>query len=235
MTTRAVVRHVRYWRGQVHRWSTVYQFVGTPSSGLTAADAQTVFAADSKMLYNAGAPNGGAYECDLYNQASGGVPIASYTAFNWEVPANWAAPINSVWTTTSGSDIGVPAEAALLVEWAAGLSKSGKPVKLRKWYHQVKVASSQTGAGPDIVAADITALQTQAQAIVGCLGAKGLTLGSSTGRLAGTATVSQFYNNHQMSRGRRRKALVNANGVYKGPNLTFPGPQSSDEGGDVPA
>lgn len=205
MSYRGVVRHVRYWRGQVHRWSTVYQFVGTPSSGLTATDAQTLLNADNKMLYSTGPSRGGTYECALYNQSSGGVPIAVYTAFDWTAPSAWAVGSASAWATASAIP-GDPAEAALLVEWPAGLSSSGKPVRLRKWYHMVPSVAA-LGGTQDVGTTDFTALTTQANALVGVLASKGLVLGSSTGRFAGSAAiVDRYYANHQMQRGRRRRA-----------------------------
>ena len=204
MSYRGVVRHVRYWRGQVHKWSTVYQFLGTPTSAIGVSDAQALLTADDKMCWGAGTvANGGTYECDIYNVASGGVPIASYVAFPWATPASWIAYSGASWGVATALQDPV-AEAALLVEWAAGLSSSGKPVKLRKWYHAVKQSSAQ-GTAQSVAAADVTALTTAANAMVNVLGSKGLTLGSSTGRFAGTATVRPYLENHQMPRGRRRR------------------------------
>jgi hypothetical protein len=203
VTYRAVCRHVRYWRGVVHHWSTVYQFVGTPSAGITLTDAQQVLAIDNAMLYGTGPNAGGTYECAIYDQASGGVPLVTYTAFNPAAPASWLVGPGTAWPTTAAG-LEKQAEVALQVTWAAGLSHSGKPVHLRKWYHMVPVASS-TGGSADVLPAAVTALQAEAQAMNGVLGGKGLTLGTSSGRIAGLASVLPFYGNHQMPRGRRRK------------------------------
>jgi hypothetical protein len=202
MSYRAVVRHVRYWRGAIHKWSTVYQFVGTPSSGLTSTDAEAMRAADAKMCFGA-VGTGGAYECALYNQASGGVPIAISTAFDWTAPGSWPGYPTTVWTTASGNPA-EPAETALSVTWAAGVSSSGKPVNLRKWYHSVPMVGEASGGAADVPTAQNTLLRAQAQTIVGTLASKGLTLGSAAGRFAGVATVDPYYGNHQMPRGRRR-------------------------------
>jgi hypothetical protein len=209
MSYRGVVRHVRYWRGAVHRWSTVYQFVGTPSSGITTTDCHTLLDADNKMLYATGPSRGGSYECAIYNQASGGVPVAVYTAFDWTAPAGWLVGSASAWATPSANPA-EPAEAAMLVEWPAGLSSSGKPVRLRKWYHMVPT-SSAIGGAVDIVTSDYTPLLAAATSLVGVLSSKGLVLGSSTGRFAGTAPIiDRFYCNHQMGRGRKRKVTTQA-------------------------
>lgn len=201
---RAVCRHVRYWRGNPHRWSTVYHFQGTPSSALASTDAQAVLTQDNKMCYGP-AGSGGTYECDIYAQATGGVPLVSYRAFDPAVPAGWPGYLGTGWSSTSGA-MEAAAETALQVEWPAGISSSGKPVLLRKWYHAVPLSQSTNGAGVDITSAIAASLQTQAQAMVSVLSSKGLVLSSGTGRLAGTARVLQVYGNHQMPRGRRRKA-----------------------------
>lgn len=223
MPYRAVVRHVRYWRGAPHRWSTVYPFLGTPTSGLTTADAQSVLVADDKMCWGTQAAEGGTYECALYDQAVGGVPVAVYTAFDWTTPASWIKYGGAAWTTPTGNEFG--AEMALAVTWAAGLSATGKPVKLRKWYHALPISAASTPGAADVSAASVTSLTAQANLITAVLSSKGLALGSPSGRFAGAAHVSNYYEAHQMPRGRRRPPLLTAGGVWKGPNVpTIPGP-----------
>jgi hypothetical protein len=68
----------------------------------------------------------------------------------------------------------------------------------------------------------VTALQTQAQVINGCLGSAGLALGSYRGTFAGIPVVKAYLGNHQMPRGRRRKPLVTASGRYTGPTIGLP-------------
>lgn len=200
---RAVVRNVRYWRGAPKTWSCSYEFTGTLSGTLGTSDAQAVFNAHSKLCYNAGSTNGGPYRCDIYDQNAGGIAIASYVAFDPSVVANWAPPPGSVWGGVPGTTVNEPAEGALLVEWAGGLSSSGKPVKFKKFIHQAKGVASAAGA-PDVSASDVTALTAAANAVTGTLGSKGLTLGVG-GRLAGAASVKNYYVNHQLVRGRRRR------------------------------
>lgn len=219
---RGVVRHVRYWRGIPHRWSTVYQFQGALSKPLDAAACQLLLAADDKMCAKTNAAEGGTYECEFYNHASGGTAVASYTAFNWEDSATWLgyATGTSAWGLASGL-LGQPAEASLGVAWVGGLSSSGKPVYFRKWYHAVPVISVAAGS-QEVPAASVTSLTTAANALVGVVASYGITMGSSSGRFAGTASVSPMLENHQMPRGRRRKALVKANGTYTGPIIEIP-------------
>lgn len=205
MTYRAVVKHVRYWRGRIHRWSTVYQYVGTASSAPTAADCQHILTLDDNMCYGEGASNGGTYECAIYNQASGGVPIAVYTRFDWTTPGTWVGYAGTAWGSVSVNQEPA-AEVALLVEYPAGLGRTGKPVSLRKWYHAVPVSGSTAGS-PDIGAAPLATLRTGAEALMGALGDLGLVLGSRSGRIGGDAHVQAFYGNHQMPKGRRKKKV----------------------------
>lgn len=206
---RGVVRHVRYWRGQAHRWSTVYHFTGNSASFATA-DAQTLLGLDDKLCYgNSIAANGGTYQCQIYAQAVGGVPIASYTAFNWQTPGSWVAYSGAGWGSATGAQ-DAAAETALGVSWQGGLSKSGKPVFLRKWYHAVPV-TAVSGNANQIAAASVTSLSTAATNVANAFGSKGLSLCSASGRLAGTTPiVATYYQNHQMPRGRRRKSTTPA-------------------------
>lgn len=216
MTYRAVVRHVRYWRGKIHRWSTVYQYVGNPTATLDDTDCQEILQLDDAMCYGQSAVDGGTYQCEIYNNASGGVPIANFTRFDWQTPGTWIKYGSGAWGPAS-ADIASPAETALLVEWPCGLSKSGKPVSLRKWYHAVPT-SGEPGAQADVSAGDLVSLQAKASQLIGPLGAKGLVLGSATGRLAGDPVVKAFYGNHQMPRGRRKKPAFKASLVSLSPS-----------------
>lgn len=203
---RAQVHHVRYWRGQIHRWSTVYHFGGIPSPALDAAAAKLVLEADDAMCYTNTNIYGGTYECNIYDADTGGVPVASVTLFDWQTPSSWIVYGGEGWQTTAPPPCD-DAEVALLVEASLGLSKTGKPVNARKWYHAVPQTNQPLGA-PQVSAADITKLTAQANLIYTCLSTYGLSANSPSGRLPGTPVVKAYYGNHQMPRGRRRKAPV---------------------------
>lgn len=202
MAYRAVVRHVRYWRGQVHRWSTVYTFAGTLTGPLTAALAQSFMILDDGMCYGGTTKQGGTYECSLYNTATGGVPVATYTAFDWTAFASWVAHRGTFWTGT-GFVTEPQAEVAMQVQWPVGLSTSGKPVTLKKWYHAVPQTSALAGA-QDVPASSVTSLAVGAANIKAGLSSVGLVLSTKGGTFAGTGAVEPYYKNHQMPRGRRR-------------------------------
>lgn len=203
---RAIVRHVRYWRGTVHRWSTSYRFTGSLTAPLDPTAASTLLLADDKMCYSSssGAVAGGTYACEIY-AASGGTPLASYTRFDWETPASWIPYAATAWGSRTPAQDAV-AETAALVEWPAGLSRTGKPVKFRKFYHAVPDTSGP-GSSPDIPTATQATLAAQANNVSICLySGYGIALGSA-GRLPGTPVVLPFYVTHQMPRGRRKKVV----------------------------
>lgn len=218
---RGVVRHVKYWRGQLQRWSTVYPFYGSLTRAFSTADAMSLLTADDAMCYGQTASDGGTYECDLYNVATGGIPVVTYVRFDYASPSSWIEYSAAGWGSSRPTAYVVNvAEAALSVTWPAGLSKTGKPVKFRKWYHAVP-ESSVAGNTADLTGAQVTALTNQATALQGVFSSIGLSLGNAR-TSAGTPTVNPFYENHQMPRGRRRKALVSADGTYSGPHVTIP-------------
>lgn len=226
-TYRAIVRHVGYWRGEIHRWSTVYGFNGVPSPALDAAACDAVMNADSDMCFGPSPTDGGVFEVAIYDSASGGVPLVEKVYFDYTDPGSWTGYNGTAWTVTSAPVYPVR-EVALQVEWAAGLSSSGKPVKLRKWFHSVPDQGTPQ-AGPDVPTVDVTSLTVGATALQHCLGAYSLSMASVAGRLAGEATVLHNYGNHQMPRGRRRPPLVSASGRTRFPAglLTVPGSDGS--------
>jgi hypothetical protein len=227
---RAVVRHVRYWRGNVHRWSNSFEFTG---SGTTpnAAACNILTSATSEMCYAAtSAAQGGIFETAIY-RAGGGVPLATVTYFDDAVPADWIKYTATGWGGDGSSAVDPSAEVAMICTWPAGLSATGKPVTFRKWFHAVPVSSTSNG-GVDIASGVVSTLQTAALALQTCLAPTyGLALGNS-GRLAATTpVVSGFYGNHQMPKGRRKKSVTVDGTSYKiksTPGIVADGPIESD-------
>lgn len=221
---RAIVKHVRYWRGTIHRWSTSYSLTGNGTTPDVTA-CQTLLAADDDMCYGgSGSQIGGTYEASFY-RASGGIPVATYTKFDYSVPLDWVVPRGAGWV--SHAALTEPsAETALLVTWPAGYSSTGKPVTFRKWWHMVPVTTAGAGSLPDIPTATITSLVSHAQTLATCLAPTyGLVFGNAS-RLAGLVpTVDAFYSNHQMPRGRRRSTarLLQNGGIFQ-PNPIEIGP-----------
>jgi hypothetical protein len=218
---RAVVRHVRYWRGAVHKWSTVYPFVGTLSVTNQGTALNAIFAMEQSILYPGTAPHsGGIWELAMYDQSSGGVPTFVQSKFDPDTPTAWVNYTGASWSPVA-TPVEQAAETSMVVTWAAGLSKSGKPVEFRKWYHQVPQATA-TPPVQDIAPAVITAIEAEITAGINIVGGLGAPMGSG-GRFASLSPIVQpFYGNHQMPRGRRRKALVTASGRYTGPTVQVP-------------
>ena len=218
---RAVNRHVRYWRGNIHKWSTVYQFSGSVASADYPTLLGRLLDLENAVCYPApGGGGGGIWEQALYNQSSGGIPVSVVSRFDPDTPGTWIPYSGSAWSSLTTALEG-NAEVALQVEWLAGLSSSGKPVRFRKWYHAVpQLASGNTA--PDVSSTNRTSIAGLIQSELSAIGGLGAPLGNSS-RLAGaTPEVLAFYGNHQMPRGRRRKPLVTAGGRYTGPSVVIP-------------
>lgn len=212
---RAVVDHVGYWRGTIHKWSTSYEFTGSGTTPNTAA-CTALATADSNMCYSSvSGGNGGICEVRFYN-SSGGVPIVTETFFDYAVPGDWIKYLSGAYASKTVSPEAA-LETALLVEWPAGLSSTGKPVYFRKWFHAVKQSVNAEGdSSGDMVTADVTSLTTYAETLATCLASGyGLALGNAR-RLAGTSPqVSIYYSNHQMPKGRRRKTVSSGGTTYR--------------------
>nr|CRY97269.1 hypothetical protein [uncultured prokaryote] len=220
---RAVVDHVSYWRGKIHTWSTSYQFTGVLSNPIDTTACSTLLLADDKLCFHGAGSTvyGGTYECRIYN-ASGGTPLATYTRFDHTVYADWIAfGGNTFWGDLSGQNHCTALEVALLIEWPAGLSKTGKPVLYKKYIHAVPAPNAAPGSG-EVDSTAVSDLAAQATAVSECLGSGyNLQLGSAS-RSPGTVRINPFLVAHQMPKGRRRKALVTASGRYTGPSLEVP-------------
>lgn len=225
---RIVTRHVRYWRGAIHKTSTVWPFTGTIAAGSYAAAIAAMYTAEQAVGYKQNSVTaGGVYEIALYNSSTGGVPVAVTTYFPWATPGSWIPYTGTGWyTSTPPADNN--AETALQVEWPAGLSSSGKPVYFRKWFHMVPDDAFAPGV------ADLTTSQAGTLASVLHTGTSTVAgLGAPMGRAgrfaASAGTVALYFGNHQMPRGRRRKALVSSSGKVSFPAslLVVPGSDGS--------
>nr|CRY97320.1 hypothetical protein [uncultured prokaryote] len=201
---RMVARHVRYWRGLVHHWSTVWPFTGTLASGDWATAILAIQVLETGVCWGGGSAGaGGLYEIALYDQATGGVPIAVENYFDPDTPGDWVAYVGDAWPSGHTGFVSA-AEVALQVEWRAGLSSSGKPVYFRKWFHSVPNGGG-AGASVDVNGASQTAIEAYIQAQTSIVGGLGAPLGRGSRLAATTPTVAAAYGNHQMPRGRRRK------------------------------
>lgn len=200
---RVVTRHVRYWRGTIHKWSTVYPFSGSFASPDYSTVLAYVHSMEQDICYPApGGGGGGIWEQALYNQSSGGIPVQVTSYFDPETPGSWVPYSGASWSSLTTALEG-NAEPSLQVEWLAGLSRTGKPVRFRKWYHAVpQLASGNTA--PDVNVTNQNSIRDRVQAGMSQVGGLGAPLGNSSRLAASTPSVLAFFGNHQMPRGRRR-------------------------------
>lgn len=227
---RLVTRKVGYWRGNPHRWSNSYEFTGSGTTPNVAA-LNTFVTNESKLLYSqTGVLSGGICEAAIY-LASGGVPVAQVINFDYTIPSAWPGYSSTGWASKA-LVLNDPMEAALAIEWPAGLSVTGKPVFFRKYYHAVPQSNGGGTGAQDVSSGNLASLATAAEALVTCLAPTyGLVLGNSR-RLAGTSpAVNPYYLNHQMPKGRRKTSVTGGGSTSKikyVPSLTPP--VDEDEG-----
>jgi hypothetical protein len=212
---RMVTRHVGYWRGANHRFSNVWRFSGTLASGDYATAIAAMKTLEQGVHYIGAALTGGLWKIDLYNQGSGGIPVASSIYFDPDTTASWVAYTATAWASHTPLRNSV-LEAAAQVTWLAGVSSTGKPVRFRKWFHSVPINPASAPAA-EITTADQTSIQNLCQTQLAVIAGLGAPQGIG-GRLAATTAVcDRFYVNHQMPRGRRnplRAALAGT--LYRG-------------------
>lgn len=220
---RIVARHVRYWRGAIHKWSNVFPFSGTIASGSYPTAIDAIHTMLNSICYPApGGGGGGVWEIAMYNQSSGGVPVSVASYFDPSNTASWIGYDGGAWGSLS-SELDSVAETALQVEWLAGLSSSGKPVSFKKWFHAVPVNTSPPPT-PDVSTGRVTSLTSAIETGMTTVGGLGAPLGNGSRLAATTPIIKTFYGNHQMPRGRRRAPLVTASGRYRGPSVEVPPP-----------
>lgn len=203
------VEHAGYWRGAVHRWSTAWSFTGSVSPANYASVILSMHTLENNVNYpDPREINGGVASIALYNLDAGGVPLARTDYFDPENPSAWVPYAGLGWSSLVPPALN-HAEAALLIEWNAGLSSTGKPVKFRKFFHAVPDYASGPGDG-NITPTDQSGLATAAENMLVQIAAKGLNLGKGS-RLAGTTpSVGAYFVNHQMPRGRKRRLPAGA-------------------------
>jgi hypothetical protein len=194
-----VVVHTDTWRDNpAHRWTTVYPFVGT-LAGLVDADLENFGVLDASMCYNGSNGVGAITEVSMYDATAKGTALLRHTAPIDYVGDNWAA---SGGTAPQEQN----REVAAVVNWPAGMSRTGKPVNFRKYFHAVPSRTSKTSGTDDIVSTDVGLIEAWAATVVVAFAPQGLAMGNAR-RFAGTSpTVDVFYGNHQMPRGRKRKS-----------------------------
>jgi hypothetical protein len=201
-----VVKHVGYWRGVIHRWSTAYPYVGSAAlSGTTVVDA--VADRDSGMCFGSAA-DGGIFESSLYDVTAKGSPIETHTYFDYLDTSAWTGYTSAGYFAVPSAEA-QPLELALLASWYAGMSRTGKPVFFKKWYHAVGETAAAVSGAADVTSANVASLGAYGAGFQGLLSAHGLAMGNARRLVAvGEPGIGAFFENHQIPKGRKRKPLA---------------------------
>jgi hypothetical protein len=190
------VTHQDFWRGNEHKWSTVYPYYGTYHDiGDTLLDA--IHDLDSEMCYPDPDIPGITTEVAFYNLSSGGTSLISKSYADPYAGTCWAS-VDTVPAVRNR-------ETCLVLNWPGGLSRTGKPVNFRKYVHAVADTDVANGSS-DLSGTIVTEIEARMTSLITALSPFGLAMGNSR-RFAGSAVVvDTYYGNHQMPRGRRRKS-----------------------------
>lgn len=212
------IKHARYWRGVPHAWSTRYIISGpTPDSTTFFNIAAELLQIERDILYggSGGGTVGGFLETRTYT-GQGGAPTNVVTYGQLATPSSWLTYNGAPWVGITGLDFVDAAEACFEVRTPLqGLSSRGKPVYLRKFFHSVgQVQGDYSGNLP---AAAVTQIAPHiAPWTNGSLPGGRVIISPSGRQSSGPPTVQPYLGNHQMPRGRKRRALAtssNASGL----------------------
>lgn len=198
MASEVAVRvvHEGLWRGNAHRWSTVYPYYGNYHDiGDDLLDA--IHDLDGEMCYPDPTTPGTTVEVAFYNLTDGGTSLIS--------KAYGDAFSGTCWASVDTREAVRQLETCAVLNWAGGLSRTGKPVKFRKYVHAVADTNVAVGE-PDISGTVQTELEARMTSLITALSPFGLAMGNARRFVGSAVSVDEFYGNHQMPRGRRRKS-----------------------------
>lgn len=213
------VVNVGMWRGKIKRWNTTFHLSNSSSTSTLYSKMQAVgwkLAGDT-----VGDCSGGVASITVYN-ATGGAPISQTVYFDWQVPTTWIPYTGTAWAgVAAATPLDASGEsAAVIVGHLPGLSKTGKPVTTRKYFHAIPSRTAMNYSDPDISVAVQTAISNVFSVS---------DLQTKAGATPTSKTVEPYYLNHQRVRGRRRpKAAIAAQSFSAG---VIVGAQPSASGG----
>lgn len=198
-----------YWRGNPHSWVNRYVMSGDDPTATAAQEVigdlmaiENVLHAEVASGLGVGFVQGRAYS------KNGGPPLAVVN-YNESKAAGTATGF------TGGTYDSVTLVQATTLEQCletrtplATLSSSGKPVYLRKFFRGVSMNAEQEVDAPNIIPAGvITALSAVIQPWKTGLGSNSYVVIGTSGRQAsGDPTFVDYFSNHQVPRGRKKKS-----------------------------
>lgn len=218
------IRKQAFWRGVPHVWDNRYVMSGAQPSG---ADAITVIGAlhdIEDVIYPTTAHDAGVGFVDGKAYPSGkGAPFAQVN-YNESQGAGTATGF----TGGEGSMAWAPTlETCLLVATPiTGLSSSGKPITLRKYFRGLNAGSVEDTTGAELPGAVVTYVNAAVLPWKTGMGSSSwVVIAPSGAQASGAPVCSPYLHNHQIPRGRKKKkvsssvlgAIVDA--VEKGSSL----------------
>nr|CRY97293.1 hypothetical protein [uncultured prokaryote] len=197
---------VDYWRGNPHRWQNSFHF--DVSNDATAALCLADFATKMDAFGTSTIP-GGLASVACYNTSTGGVPVGSTTFFPWDTVGSWV-PFSGAgpWGGTGHPPIATESSAKFRTQ--AGVGRTGKPVYVGFFWHSfiASAAAMPTASFSSTVQTAAEALYDALQTLSDGTSAAAVQVTPGGGSIAGSGALLPYVENHQRTRGRRRKSVT---------------------------
>lgn len=197
-----------FWRGNPHTWVNRYVMSGADPS---ASDAETVMTdihdVEDQLHANVDAANGiGFVQLRAYGSA-GGPPFATVPYNLTKEKASSTGFGGAQWTGHTQGAAPTLETCQLLETTLSGLSTTGKPVYLRKYYRGVTYGGTEDYSDESIGADDVSGIEALTTIFQTGIGSGSWVVIGTSGKQASAAPVCHpFLVAHQIPRGKKKKS-----------------------------
>lgn len=203
------------WRGAVHTWMNRYVMSGVdPTSAQAASTISALKNIENALYPQVTAGTGVGFVKGTAYLSTGGAPLTTQgynTTLAAATATGFSGPTGGYTSLSFAGQLENCLETRTLL---TGLSSTGKPVYLRKYFRGFYAGTEDSFGAAPILAADITkATGTIAPWFTGMTTGSYTVIGVSGRQAAIAPTVQVWLGNHQVPRGKKRKLMVAGLGI----------------------
>lgn len=220
-----------FWRGNPHTWVNRYVLSGpTPSETVAQDVINQLKLIEGQLHPQITASNGVGFVIGRAYGATGGPPFATIAYNASAEPSSATGFPGAGWDDTQQGTADTLEVCTLVEVPLQGLSSTGKPVTLRKYFRMTTYGSIEDTSGASIGTIDRAGIAAVCLPWTTGLGSGGATVIGTSGRApSDVPTAHPYIVNHQVPRGRKRKSASSLVGVYGSVNagvvtMTLPNP-----------